>query len=300
MSAQDLDGTAAPSPQAQEAEPVQQELPLAMVQGMPLHELPHDLYIPPDAMRVFLETFEGPLDLLLYLIRKQNLDILDIPITEITTQYLQYISLMKELELELAAEYLVMAALLLEIKSRMLLPRSEEEAAEEDDDPRRTLVQQLEEYARIKRAAEDLDALPQVGRDTFVLDVHLPYVADTKIPPKIPLEELISAMRDVLVRLELFTTHHIAREALSVRERMSMVLEALGREAPLDYQKLFTAEEGRQGAVVAFLAILELAKELLLRMEQEQAYGSITVFNREESEVPANVELESVFDREDV
>jgi segregation and condensation protein A len=261
-----------------EASPVQQELPLAIVQGALLTELPQDLYIPPDAMRVFLEAFEGPLDLLLYLIRKQNLDILDIPITEITLQYLRYIGLMQDMELELAAEYLVMAALLLEIKSRMLLPRPEsEEGLEEEDDPRERLVQQLQDYAIFKQAAEDLGALPQVGWDTFLLDVEMPDVQIAKIPPKIPLADIITAMRDVLVRLELFTTHHIAREPLSVRERMSQVLALLEADEKLLFQALFTAAEGRQGAVVAFLAILELARESLLEVAQIEAFGQIEV-----------------------
>jgi segregation and condensation protein A len=249
----------------------------AIVLGLPFTDLPLDLYIPPDAMQVFLETFEGPLDLLLYLIRRQNLNILDIPITEITHQYLQYINLMQEMELELAAEYLVMAALLLEIKSRMLLPRPQDEDNPTEDDPRERLVQQLQDYAIFKQAAEDLNNLPQVGWDTFLVEVEMPNIPQVKIPPTIPLAEVISAMRDVLVRLELFTTHHIAREPLSVRERMSYVLECLNTQEKLLFQALFTYNEGRQGAVVAFLAILELARESLLEVMQQQAFGQIEV-----------------------
>ncbi len=267
--------TAAPTLSAQLELPI-----LAVVQGEAVTELPADLYIPPDALKIFLEAFEGPLDLLLYLIRKQNLDILDIPITEITNQYLQYIGLMQELELELAAEYLVMAALLLEIKSRMLLPRPEEEGEEEIEDPRERLIQQLQDYAIFKQAAEDLNELPQVGRDTFLLDIHVPNVKQIRLPPDVPLDELISAMRDVLVRLELFTKHHIAREALSVRERMSQVLELLNNHHQMLYQRLFTPQEGRQGAVVAFLAILELAKESLLEIKQQEAFHTIEVFEK--------------------
>jgi segregation and condensation protein A len=249
----------------------------AIVLGLPFTDLPLDLYIPPDAMQVFLETFEGPLDLLLYLIRRQNLNILDIPITEITHQYLQYINLMQEMELELAAEYLVMAALLLEIKSRMLLPRPQDEDNPTEDDPRERLVQQLQDYAIFKQAAEDLNNLPQVGWDTFLVEVEMPNIPQVKMPPTIPLAEVISAMRDVLVRLELFTTHHIAREPLSVRERMSYVLECLNTQEKLLFQALFTYNEGRQGAVVAFLAILELARESLLEVMQQQAFGQIEV-----------------------
>jgi segregation and condensation protein A len=252
--------------------------PLAIVQGMPLTELPQDLYIPPEALRVFLETFEGPLDLLLYLIQKQNLDILNIPITEITRQYLSYIGLMRELQLDLAAEYLVMAALLLEIKSRMLLPRPEEEAqGEEEGDPRSRLVQQLQEYARFKQAAQSLAELPQLGRDTFLVEAEMPEITRPRLPPAIRLDELLHAMRDVLVRMELFAAHQISREPLSVRERMSAVLSLLQEHPRALFEVLYTSAENRAGVVVALLAILELAKESLLLISQEEAFGPIHI-----------------------
>jgi segregation and condensation protein A len=262
---------------AQEAiENPQLALPLAMVEGEAVTELPSDLYIPPQAMQVLLETFEGPLDLLLYLIRKQNLDILNIPIAQVTAQYLQYIEVMQTLELDLAAEYLVMAALLLEIKSRMLLPQIETED-EEDENPRERLLQQLQEYARFKQAAEDINDLPALGRDTFLLDVAMPDIPQTKAPPDIPLSELINAMRDVLLRMEMSAAHQILREPLSVRERMTMILELLNQEHQSVYERLFSRKEGKAGAVVAFLAILELAKEQLLQFTQDQAYGRLEV-----------------------
>lgn len=275
-----LDQTDIPENTLQGEKPEQQLLPLAFIDGTPLTELPEDLYIPPDALKVFLETFEGPLDLLLYLIRKQNLNILDIPITEITTQYLQYINLMQELQLELAAEYLLMAALLLEIKSRLLLPQPEAEEIDEAD-PRAYLVQQLQEYALIKKAAEDLDALPRMGRDTFLAEADMPDIERARIPPLVSQEELIEALCGVLVRMELFTSHHIARESLSVRERMSSVLENLSRADRLLMQSLFTRKEGRAGAVVSLLAILELCKETLLYVEQNEAFGPIEIWKQE-------------------
>ncbi len=251
---------------------------LAMIAGKPLEAIPKDLYIPPDALQIFLETFEGPLDLLLYLIQKQNLDILNIPIAQITAQYLQYISLMRELQLDLAAEYLVMAALLLEIKSRMLLPREEiVEEADSELDPRKQLIQQLQEYARFKKVAEALGDLPTVGRDTFLLEVEMPDMPQTRIPPQIPLENLLSAMQDVLLRLELYSAHQIFKEALSVRERMSKVLALLQQQLQADFPMLYTRQEGRAGVVVALLASLELVKEKLILIDQQHAFGPISV-----------------------
>src|SRR5579883_2202502 len=211
--------------------PQQQEMPLAVVRGQPIVQMPQDLYIPPDALEVILEAFEGPLDLLLYLIRRQNLDILDIPVAEITRQYMEYIEVMRELRLELAAEYLVMAAILAEIKSRLLLPRPPaEEGAEED--PRAELVRRLQEYERFKKAAEDIDALPRLERDIDVANAFVPDRQVVKLPPPVDLREMLLALRDVLKRAELYGHHAVAREPLSVRQRMGEVLRSERRRVP--------------------------------------------------------------------
>jgi len=250
------------------------ETPIAVVQGVTFVEMPKDLFIPPDALRVFLETFEGPLDLLLYLIQKQNLDILHIPVAQITQQYLQYIHLMQELQLDLAGEYLSMASLLLEIKSRLLLPQPDKKI---DTDPRRQLIQQLEDYAAIKRAAEILNDFPLIGRDTFLTEVVVPEVARPKIPPHIKLNDLLDAMQDVLLRIELFTAHQITREPLSVRERMTFILELFKTDLHIDFYTCFKSQESKAGVVVAFLAILELAKESLLKIDQHSAFAPIFI-----------------------
>ncbi len=259
------------------AAPRQAELPLAVVQGEPLTELPQDLYIPPDALEVFLEAFEGPLDLLLYLIRRQNLDILDIPIAEITRQYMEYIELMKELRLELAAEYLVMAAMLAEIKSRMLLPRPAASEEGEEEDPRAELVRRLQEYERFKKAAEDLDALPRMERDTFPVRAEVPDRRVVKLVPEVTLKELLLAFQEVMRRAELFSHHHVQREPLSVRERMTQVLESLQGGGHVEFTALFRPEEGRTGVVVTFLAVLELVKEQLVRLSQNEPFAPIYV-----------------------
>lgn len=248
----------------------------ATVRGEPLAEFPRDLYIPPDALEVFLETFEGPLDLLLYLIRRQNLDVLDIPIAAITRQYMDYVELMKNLRLELAAEYLVMAAVLAEIKSRMLLPRPAA-AADEEDDPRAELVRRLQEYERYKVAGEDLDSLPRVGRDVYPASAPAAEVQAVRRDPDVSLQELLAALADVMARAEMFTHHHVQRETLSVRERMSMTLERLSAETFTDFQSLLNAGEGRLGIVVSFLAILELIKESLIELVQAEAFAPIYV-----------------------
>lgn len=249
-------------------------MPLAVVRGQPLLQMPQDLYIPPDALEVILDAFEGPLDLLLYLIRRQNLDILDIPIAEITRQYVDYIELMHVLKLELAAEYLVMAAILAEIKSRLLLPRP---PAEEnlDEDPRSELIRRLQEYERFKKVAEDIDALPRQERDfspasVFVVDRNV-----IRLPPPVELRELLLALKDVLNRAELFERHAIQREVLSVRNRMSDVLRALGDGEFHRFESLFSTDEGKQGVVVTFLALLELAKELLIEITQAETLAPI-------------------------
>lgn len=248
---------------------------LGMVKGIPLTKLPEDLYIPPDAMEVFLETFEGPLDLLLYLIRRQNLDILDIPIAEITRQYMDYVDLIKELKLELAADYLVMAAMLAEIKSRMLLPRPVTEAEEED--PRASLVRRLQEYERFKQAAEDVDALPRMERDTYPVRANPPELRLVRPQPQVELKEILISFADVLRRAQMYTHHHISREPLSVRERMAMVLDIVKTSNFTSFGSLFTIEEGRKGVVVSLLAILELVKESLIELVQNEAYGPIHV-----------------------
>ncbi|MGH8040634.1 MAG: segregation and condensation protein A [Rudaea sp.] len=266
---------AAASPESPEAAgifapvPQQQEMPLAIVRGQPVLQMPQDLYIPPDALEVILEAFEGPLDLLLYLIRRQNLDILDIPIAEITRQYVDYIELMQDLRLELAAEYLVMAAILAEIKSRLLLPRPPAEEGFEED-PRAELVRRLQEYERFKKAAEDIEALPRLERDFALVSAFVPDKNVVRLPPPVDLRELLLALKDVLKRADLTGRHAIQREALSVRNRMSDVLKAIGNGAFHPFESLFNAEEGRLGIVVTFLAILELAKEHLIEIMQAE------------------------------
>jgi segregation and condensation protein A len=258
-----------------EAVPQQSEMPFAYVLGEALTTLPKDLYIPPDALEVFLEAFEGPLDLLLYLIRRQNLNILDIPIAEITRQYMDYIELMQDMRLELAAEYLVMAAMLAEIKSRMLLPRPVEE--EDEDDPRAELVRRLQEYERYKKAAEDIDQLPRVGREVFPVNLEAPEKQVVRKPPQVSLQELLIAARDAMMRAEMFSHHHVQMEPLSVRERMSMVLEKIGGDDFTAFTSLFRCDEGRMGVVVSLLAVLELIKESLIELVQSEPFAPIYV-----------------------
>ena len=268
-----------PTPDSQAG--AQQELPFALVYGEAVTELPLDLYIPPDALEVFLEAFEGPLDLLLYLIRKQNIDILDIPVAEITKQYMGYVELMHSVRLELAAEYLVMAAMLAEIKSRMLLPRSAE-AEEEEDDPRAELIRRLQEYERFKAAAEGIDELPRVGRDVTVPKLDAPEARARKLLPDVSLEEVLLSMAEVLRRADMFESHQVTREALSTRERMSEVLERLKDGAFVPFVELFSAEEGRLGVVVTFMAVLELIKESLVELVQNEPFAVIHVRARAE------------------
>ena len=252
----------------------QRQIPLATVRGEPLLKLPDDLYIPPDALEVFLDAFEGPLDLLLYLIRRQNLDILDIPIAEITKQYTGYIEMMQDMKLELAAEYLVMAAILAEIKSRMLLPRPEPEA-EEEGDPRAELVRRLQEYERFKQAAEDLDELPRLERDIAPASAEVVEDKPIRMPPEVDLKELLLALRDVMARAELFAQHSIQSEPLSVRERMSRIVQSLKQKEFVRFEEMFDLEEGRLGAVVTFLALLELLREHLVDLVQQELFGAI-------------------------
>jgi segregation and condensation protein A len=256
------------------------ELPPVIVRGTPLETWPTDLYVPADALQVFLESFEGPLDLLLYLIQHQNLDILNIPISEITGQYLQYVELMREVDLDLAAEYLVMAAVLTEIKSRLLLPSSENDNTEESD-PRAKLVQQLREYAQYKQAAQDLDALPRIGRDVFPASVEVPEIPKEIIAPNVNWSAFLEAMRDVMERATLSVSHQVMREPLSVRERMSLILENLKTVRRVEFVKLFTLEEGRAGVVVTLLAILELTRESLIQIIQQQPFEIIEIVSLE-------------------
>ncbi|WP_109124371.1 ScpA family protein [Dyella sp. C11] len=278
MSTEPVEPQAVAAPQdAFASVPQQQEMPLAIVRGEPLLQMPQDLYIPPDALEVILESFEGPLDLLLYLIRRQNLDILDIPVAEITRQYMDYIEMMRDvMRLELAAEYLLMAAILGEIKSRLLLPRPPAEEGVEED-PRAELIRRLQEYERFKRAAEDIDAMPRMERD------FAPAHADTgernviKLPPPLELKELLLALKDVMRRAELFGHHAIKREALSVRQRMGELLGRLSDRSFARFETLFDVTEGRLGVVVTFLAMLELAKEMLVEIVQEEPLAAIYV-----------------------
>jgi segregation and condensation protein A len=256
--------------------PEQVEMPFAMVNGEPFSHLPRDLYIPPQALEVFLEAFEGPLDLLLYLIRRQNLDILDIPLAEITRQYVQYIELMQDLQLELAGEYLVMAATLAEIKSRMLLPRAKPDE-EGDEDPRAELVRRLQEYERFKRAAEGIDALPRLERDVWSATAELKERQLVRTLPQITLQEMLVAFKEVVARSEMFAHHHIQREQLSVGERMSDILAALKSDAFVSFTQLFRPQEGRMGVTVTFVAILELMREGLIDIVQAQPYAPLHV-----------------------
>ncbi|MBU0500213.1 MAG: segregation/condensation protein A [Gammaproteobacteria bacterium] len=257
--------------------PTQEEMPFALVQGVPWVRVPKDLYIPPDALEVFLDAFEGPLDLLLYLIRRQNLDILDIPIAEVTVQYIRYVELMREMNLELAAEYLVMAAMLAEIKSRMLLPRPPLDEGEEDEDPRAELIRRLQEYERYKQASLDLDALPRVGRDLFPVAVEAPHTETPKRHPEVSLKELMLAFAAVLRRVDMYSHHQVEKEPLSLRERMSLVLERVMDRGFVEFVHLFDLEEGRMGVVITFMALLELLKQSLLELVQTEDFGPIHV-----------------------
>jgi segregation and condensation protein A len=262
---------------ADENHPAQQaEMPFAIVQGQPYTQVPKDLYIPPDALEVFLEAFEGPLDLLLYLIRRQNLDILDIPILEITKQYMGYIAMLDDLQFELAAEYLVMAAILAEIKSRMLLPKPQGDD-EDEDDPRAELVRRLQEYERFKQAAENLDDLPREGRDYSVANAFMTQRHVVQIPPEVDLGDMLDALRDVLGRAELFSHHQIQMEPLSVRERMTAIIDRLRKNPYMEFQYFFTPEEGRMGVVVTFLALMELIRERIVDVVQNEPMGRIYV-----------------------
>ena len=265
------------APPAAVLQPAQGEMPFAVVEGQPVTEMPRDLYIPPQALEVFLEAFEGPLDMLLYLIRRQNLDILDIPIAEITRQYMRYIELMQVLQLELAGEYLLMAATLAEVKSRMLLPRLGSDTSAEEADPRAELVRRLQEYERFKRAAEGIDRMSRLDRDTWIASAELVDRKIVRIPPQVTLQEMLSAFQEVLARSDMFAHHHVQREPLSVRQRMTDVLASLTAAAFVDFVRLFRADEGRRGVTVTFVAILELLREGLIEIVQAEAYAPLHV-----------------------
>lgn len=257
---------------------IQQDLPLALVRGEIVIERPQDLFIPPDALEVFLDAFEGPLDFLLYLIKKQKFDIVDLPIFEITKQYMKYVDVMRSLKLELAAEYLVMAALLAEIKSRLLLPKHDL-LEDEEHDPRAELIKRLQQYEVIKKAAENLDELPRLGREAFIVSIDAPITdAIAANQPEIDLQELVIAFQDILKRASAFKHHEISKETLSTRERMTQILHKL-RESNkfVPFENLFLVSEGKAGVVVTFLAILELVKESMLDVVQASAFGVLHV-----------------------
>lgn len=254
----------------------QQEMPFAVVSGESMTQMPLDLYIPPDALEVFLDAFEGPLDLLLYLIKKQNLDILSINVFEITQQYMKYVELMHSLNLELAADYLVMASMLAEIKSRILLPR-QHESEDEENDPRAELIRRLQEYERFKDAAENIDELPRQGRDFYALGVNKPVNENRQIYPDVDFRELMLAFKQVIGRSDMFEHHQVSRETLSTRERMSQVLDRLKNNAFVPFVTLFHVEEGKLGVVVTFIAIMELCKEGLIDLVQNETYGAIHI-----------------------
>jgi segregation and condensation protein A len=257
--------------------PRQAEMPFAMVDGEPYTEVPRDLYIPPDALQVFLEAFEGPLDLLLYLIRKQNLDILDIPIAEITRQYMGYIDVMENLQLELAGEYLLMAAMLAEIKSRMLLPRAKSDDGDDEDDPRAELVRRLQEYERFKKAADDLDGLKRLERDVVPVAIEMVERRVVQLHPDVTLTEMLKAFQEVVQRSSHFSHHQIQRERLSQRQRMTEILAMLEEAEFVEFVKLFKPEEGRMGVTVTFISILELMKEGMLDIVQTEPYAPLHV-----------------------
>ncbi|MGC1854636.1 MAG: ScpA family protein [Candidatus Aquirickettsiella sp.] len=257
------------------------DTPIATIRGQPLAQMPSDLYIPPQALEVLLEAFTGPLDLLLYLIKKQNFDILDIPVAEITRQYMQYIELMQVLEIELAAEYLVMAAILTEIKSRLLLPRPVEAQTNDETDPRAELIRRLQEYERTKQAAQTLEQLPRLGRDVFLAmaEAGLPAVSaeNPRQRPPLALEELVEAFQAVLGRAALRTHHAVAEEPLSIKERMSQILHKMTIQSHVKFTDLFKLDEGRMGVVVTFMALLELWRQSLIELSQTNPFGEIEV-----------------------
>ena len=269
-------GTEADNPAELEDQPGQEELPFAFVAGKAITELPKDLYIPPDALEIFLESFEGPLDLLLYLIKRQNIDILEIHVSDITEQYMAYVDLMEASQFELAAEYLVMAATLAEIKSRILLPRQETEE-EDEEDPRSQLIRRLQEYERYKKAAEDIGELPRMERELYQVSAALPDIERVTPDPDVDLQTVLKALATALRRVEMFEHHHIQRETLSTREKMSEVLARVSADKFVPLVSLLLRDEGRLGVVVTFLAVMELMKDSMIEMVQSEPFGPIHV-----------------------
>ena len=266
---------------AAESDTAQQEMPFAYIDGKAYTNLPLDLYIPPDALEVFLEAFEGPLDLLLYLIKRQNIDILDINVADITDQYMAYVDLMEASQFELAAEYLVMAAMLAEIKSRMLLPRSSADE-EDEEDPRAQLIRRLQEYERYKQAAEDLDEIPRLERDVFTADAQTPPMERNAPEPDVDLKDILISLAMVLRRADMFERHHVQRETLSTREKMSEILVRLSSHHFVPMVSLLMREEGRLGVVVTVLAVMELLKDSLIEIVQTEDFGPIHLKARTE------------------
>lgn len=267
----------------------QSEMPFALVHGQAYTELPKDLYIPPDALEVILEAFEGPLDLLLYLIRRQNIDILEINVADITAQYIAYVELMDAMQFELAAEYLVMAAMLCEIKSRILLPRNQE-VEEEEEDPRANLIRRLQEYERFKQAAEDVDQLPRVNRDIYLASAQAPDRNLTRPDPDVDLKEILLALSEVLRRADMFESHQVERERLSTRERMTQILDTLkDRKTFVPFLSLFTVEEGRIGVITTFMAMMELIKESLIDIVQNENFGPIHIKSKAEDALDSDI-----------
>ncbi|MEX0618739.1 MAG: ScpA family protein [Pseudohongiellaceae bacterium] len=263
--------------------PSQQELAFAYVGGRAITELPKDLYIPPDALEIFLEAFEGPLDLLLYLIKRQNIDILEINVADITDQYMAYVDLMNAGQFELAAEYLVMAAMLAEIKSRILLPRHSDEDEQDENDPRMQLIRRLQEYERFKKAAEDLDELARMEREIHRVSVLLPQMERVSPEPEVPLQDVLMALASVLRRADMFEHHHIQRETLSTREKMSEILVRVSADRFVPLVSLLSREEGRLGVVVTFLAVMELIKDSLVEIVQSEPFAAIHIKARGDS-----------------
>lgn len=254
----------------------QQEMPFAFVQGQAVTQLPDDLYIPPDALEVFLEAFEGPLDLLLYLIKRQNVDILDVNVTQITDQYIAYVELMEASRFELAAEYLVMAAMLAEIKSRILLPRPVEDE-EEEEDPRAQLIRRLQEYERYREVAEELDEYPRLERDLHLANAQAPEIDKAPPQPDVDLKEILLAFAEVLRRSEHYEHHHIEKETLSTRERMSEILLRISDRQFTPLSSLLMRDEGRTGVVVTFMALMELVRESLVELAQSEPFAPIHI-----------------------
>ena len=274
----DTKGDTATSEELDPDSPSQQELPFAFVAGEAITEVPKDLYIPPDALEIFLDAFEGPLDLLLYLIKRQNIDILNISVADITDQYMAYVDLMEASQFELAAEYLVMAAMLAEIKSRILLPREEEESKESD--PRMELIRRLQEYERFKKAAEDINNLHRMDRDIHRAAAALPEIEKIAQDPDVKLQDVLVALSRVLKRSDNYEHHHIQMETLSTREKMSEILVRISEHKFVPLVSLLLKEEGRLGVVVTFLAIMELMKDSLIEIVQSESFAPIHVKSR--------------------